>query len=222
MHLVLSNLLISLFAILKYVHQNLPPTRHHAQGRWFNHTALTKDQWVEASTTYHIQRQIGFERNRTLWKMNRDFYGHVGHVRRRFYKRPNCQRAFKSLFCWINFPRCDFYRDLTMPTCRSACENFFRSCNYQRGLWRCGKSKYFNGYEPEEPNQINGTMTYMREYFPGQPFRQNKYTTGGGEFPVCTPALLGSATSLRSNVWLGLVAVALLSGSLWLQRRSID
>jgi hypothetical protein len=80
--------------------------------------------------------------------------------------------------------------------CRSACENFFISCGYEKALWRCGKSRWFNGYEPESPiSQSDGNVTYLREYFPGQPFRENKFTTAGHERSVCTPAVDGSASS---------------------------
>lgn len=124
----------------------------------------------------HIARQLGFEQNETMKDLNRDIFGHLGHVRRRFWKRPDCQLAFKNMYCWINFPRCILDDDLTLPTCRSACENFFRTCNYQEGLWRCGKTKWFNGYEPENPRAgmmgLGGNLTYLREYFPGQPFRK--------------------------------------------------
>lgn len=133
--------------------------------------------------------------------LNHDIYGHRGHVRKRFLNRPNCQMAYKRYFCWINFPRCDTFLDESLPTCKSACENFFRSCNYEFGLWRCGKSKWFNGYEPEPPqvDPVSGNLTYFREYFPGQPFRRNKYTTMGVEVPLCTPALVGSASSTRGT-----------------------
>lgn len=123
-------------------------------------------------------------------------YGDKGKIRRRFYKKPDCRNAFKNYMCWLNFPRCDPLRDLTLPTCRSCCENFFISCGYERGLWRCGKTKYFNGYEPETPTiGDDGNATYLREYFPGQPFRENKYSAkGGSELIVCTPAVDGSAS----------------------------
>ena len=126
-------------------------------------------------------------------------YGDKGKIRRRFYKKPDCRNAFKNYMCWLNFPRCDPLRDLTLPTCRSCCENFFISCGYERGLWRCGKTKYFNGYEPETPTiGDDGNATYLREYFPGQPFRENKYSAkGGSELIVCTPAVDGSASKSR-------------------------
>jgi len=37
--------------------------------------------------------------------------------------------------------------------CRSSCENFFRVCGYEKDLWRCGPSKFFNGYFPEVRNR---------------------------------------------------------------------
>jgi hypothetical protein len=102
---------------------------------------------------------------------------------------------------------------MSLPTCKSACENFFISCNYEEDLWRCGKSKYFNGYDVEQPctseigcappEDVSGAQgaggdgaaasgddadsgsddneyaIYLRDYFPGQPFRKNKYSPDG-------------------------------------------
>jgi hypothetical protein len=161
-------------------------------GRWGNHTVKSKDDWVSQSIEAHIAQQIGYETNRTLQNLNVDINGHVGQIKKRFYHNPDCRNAFSNYFCWINFPRCDPTRDLTLPTCRSACHNFFKACRYERKLKRCGKSKYFNGYSPEDP-QSDGS--YLREYFPGQPFRSNKFTQGGQEEPICTPALTGAAAS---------------------------
>jgi hypothetical protein len=143
----------------------------------------------------HVQQRILLEKNITLRKSNKNEYGDVGKIKRRFNKRPDCVNAYKNLFCWMNFPRCDPTRDLTLPMCRSSCENFFKSCGYEKGLWRCGQSKFFNGYEPEMPkvDAISGAVQYMREYFPGQPWRENKYTTGDSELPICTPAITGGA-----------------------------
>jgi len=149
----------------------------------------------------HIAVQLGYETNATMKAENKDIYGHRGHVRKRFLNRPDCQFAYKRYFCWINFPRCDTFLDESLPTCKSACENYFRSCKYEFGLWRCGKSKWFNGYEPEPPQyDATGNLTYYREYFPGQPFRRNKYTTMGIEVPLCTPALVGRAHLTKSGV----------------------
>ena len=164
-------------------------------GRW-NSTILMKDKYVERMTETLFIERIAIERNRTLRKAGVNEYGDKGRVRRRFYKKPDCRNAFRNYMCWINFPRCDVARDLSMPTCRSACENFFISCGYERGLWRCGKSKYFNGYEPEKPIiSALGNVSYLREYFPGQPFRENKYSPkGNSELQICTPAIDGAAS----------------------------
>ena len=196
--------------IPKYV--TLPPSREFPQGRWFNNTVRNKDEWIMESVTSHIAIRIGYETSKTMKDSNYNEFGDLGHTRRRFYKRPDCQLAYKNFFCWINFPRCNMERDLTLPTCRSACENFFRTCGYEKGLWRCGKSKWFNGYEPEVPQlgggwpATSGNKTYLREYMTGQPFRKNKYTLGGDEIPICTPALLG-AGSRSAGLNLGLWAV---------------
>lgn len=170
----------------------IPPTINWPQGRWGDHTVRTKDQWIFDKAWEHVDKMVGYEKNKTLAKSGKDINGHVGLVARRFYKRPDCREAFFNLFCYMNFPRCDVARDISFPTCGSACENFYRSCRYTRDLWRCGKSKWFNGYQPESPSTgADGNITYLREYMPGQPFRQNKYTTGGSEIPICTPAVLG-------------------------------
>ncbi len=135
--------------------------------------------------------------------MKQNEFGDPHRTIRRFARRGNCQNAYTNLFCWTNFPRCDPVRDLTLPTCRSACENYFTTCKYEVGLWRCGRSKFFNGYEPESPKtDSSGNVTYLREYVPGQPFRQNKYTLEGKEQHICTPAFTGSAYSLQA--WLKL------------------
>ena len=141
--------------------------------------------------------RMSLETNRTLKRAKKNEYGDIGVIKRRFYKKPDCRNAFKSYFCWINFPRCLPDRDLTLPTCRSACENFFKTCGYEKNLWRCGRAKYFDGKAPEEPEvDALGNATYLRDYFPGQPFRENKYTKDGDEIPICTPAILGSASPL--------------------------
>lgn len=192
--------------------QPLPPSREYPYGRWTNNSVTTKDAWVQAVTLQHIAYRISLERNATLRKKRENQYGDPGTIIRRFYKNPNCQNAFKNLFCWINFPRCDPARDLSLPTCKSSCENFFKACGYVKGLWRCGPSKYFNGYAPEAPIYVNGSATYRRDYFPGQPFRTNKFTKGGNQYAICTPAIDGSAsrfgTSWRFLMFvLGLVVI---------------
>ena len=177
---------------------NIPPTLEFPDGRWSNHTTATKDEWIRLTTGHFISTRTGIEKSSTI---NHD----PPHVKRRFRKRPNCQHAYKSFMCYANFPRCDISRDLSFPVCRSVCENYFRSCHYEYGLWRCGRSQYFNGYEPESPSLNSlGNTTYLRDYFPGQPFRENKYNKNGDEEPICTPAITGTATSTYhlSLIWL--------------------
>mmetsp|Transcript_32240 Transcript_32240/g.30729 ORF Transcript_32240/g.30729 Transcript_32240/m.30729 type:complete len:262 (-) Transcript_32240:20-805(-) len=172
--------------------QSLPPSREYPNGRFFNHTVAAKDKWVADNYGAHLAYRIGLEKNKTLFNLNTNEFGEPGHIRVRFLKNEDCKNAFMNLFCWINFPRCNPDTDQSMPTCRSACENFFITCGYETGLWRCGKTKYFNGYEPEKPRTVDGNLTYLREYFPGQPFRKNKYfKESGQEQAICTPAVLG-------------------------------
>ncbi|RYH20071.1 hypothetical protein EON65_24710 [archaeon] len=186
----------------------MPSSREFPDGRWFNHTIITKDTWVATKAEEHIAYRIDVETNRSLQRKSEDEYGQPGRVTVRFQKNPDCANAYRALFCYLNFPRCDVSRDMTYPTCRSACENYFKSCRYGKGLWRCGQSKYFNGYEPEVPVvNAQGNVTYLRDYFPGQPFRKNKYTTGGSEIGFCTPAITGSA----SKVNMGSYVYAMLS-----------
>lgn len=188
-------------------------------GRWINNTAYLKDQWIGEKAMEHINRQLGFELNKTMKSLNRDIYGHRGHVRKRFTKRLDCQNAFKAMFCYINFPRCYPEEDVSLPTCKSACENFFRTCNYEYGLWRCGPSKWFNGNEPELPannpdpegGTIAANLTYLREYMPGQPFRKNKYTLKGNEVPICTPAILGAAGRNNSSTFVNYLLILIVS-----------
>ena len=184
----------------------LPPSREFPEGRWHNNSVTNKDAWIQRSVTNLIATRMGYEKNLTMKALNMNEFGDIGHTRKRFIypngqPRLDCQLAFKNYFCWINFPRCDVNQDMTLPTCRSACENFFRTCNYEHGLWRCYKSKWFNGAEPDpgytglygDHSGPYTNTTYLREYFPGQPFRKNKYTKMGMEQPICTPAILGAA-----------------------------
>ena len=166
-----------------------------------------------------LSLRIGYERNKTLFNMNVNEYGDPGHVKIRFYKAKDCQNAFLNYFCWINFPRCDPVSDETLPTCRSACENYFITCGYESKLWRCGDTKYFNGYFPESISKTNdGNTTYLREYFPGQPFTKNKFMKKtGNEEPICTPAVKGAARSSHSFSSVKyLVIVLIASMILWL------
>eukprot|EP00981_Chlorochromonas_danica_P001379 scaffold295_cov167-Ochromonas_danica.AAC.5 len=200
------------------VYKTLPPMRQFPEGRWINNTVLTKDTWVGTNCEAHIKERIALESNRSLQRKGENEYGDKGRIKHRFKKNTDCQNAYRNLFCWVNFPRCDPNRDLTYPTCRSACENYFKSCRFGRGLWRCGKSKYFNGYGPESPSYVGGNVTYKRDYFPGQPFRENQYTKGGSEVGYCTPSITGAghSTGYHSSFLLAFVMTLALVTLSWM------
>ena len=145
----------------------------------------------------HVTKRENIEKNKTLIALGRNEYGEPGSVKIRFNDNRDCENAFKAFMCYANFPRCDLATGLTLPVCKSACENFFISCGYEKNLWRCGKSKYFNGYEPESSSgsDVNGTPIYLRDFFPGQPFRQNKFDKDSLPVAVCTPSVFGRASS---------------------------
>ena len=147
---------------------------------------------------------MSIERNKHYIKTRTNEYGQHERVRTRFYKHRDCLAAYKSLFCWANFPRCDITKELTLPLCRSACENFFKACHYKPDLYRCGPSKYFNGQGPETPgiNKTTGAIVYLRDFFPGQPWEENHITPGGGELPICTPAVVGSGHHITISTYL--------------------
>jgi hypothetical protein len=192
--------------------QQLPPSREFPDGRWTNYSVLSKDTWIGEVAEKHIQARISLETNVTLRAKVQNEYGDKGKIVRRFSRRPDCVEAFRKLFCYINFPRCDMERDLTLPTCRSACENFFKACVYPHDLWRCGQSKYFNGYFPEPPAvSKDGNLTYLRDYFPGQPWRKNKFNKHGSELPICTPSVRGAASQQFSTSRVGLFLLTLIS-----------
>jgi len=172
--------------------QTLPPSREYPEGRWINYTVLTKDQWVEKSCRDWTGYRRTAETNPDYRVAGTNEFGQKGKMIKRFWHNKDCQDAYQAYFCYINFPRCDNDLQQSLPTCRSACENYFKSCMYSPDLWRCYNSKYFNGPGPETPGP---NKTYLRDFFPGQPFRKNKFTTAGVPVPECTPAILGSAPS---------------------------
>lgn len=174
--------------------QTLPPSREFPDGRWFNHTTITKDRWVQTFYKERLTERLLLERNHSLRAKGMNEYGENIVIRIRFNRHPECRKAFKSYWCWLNFPRCNVPRDITMATCTSACENYFISCGFDKSIWRCGSSKFFNGYSPEAPTiGVSGEPTYLRDYFPGQPFRQNAFNKEGLNRAICTPAIDGAA-----------------------------
>mmetsp|Transcript_117 Transcript_117/g.281 ORF Transcript_117/g.281 Transcript_117/m.281 type:complete len:317 (+) Transcript_117:50-1000(+) len=186
--------------------------------RWRGHTARAKDQWVEMAFNREWDIRKSAETNVTLQELGIDETGNEGEVTMRFYAENeedpwnfvnDCAQAYLNLFCWMNFPRCD-EEDRSLIMCRSACENYFKSCGYPKDMWRCGQSDLVNGYEPEAPLLFkegleldiegfdeNGIQYFLRSFFPGQPFRDNQFEEDG-ETPiaVCTPSIKNAAPPL--------------------------
>ena len=82
--------------------------------------------------------------------------------------------------------------------CQSVCQNLMDTCHIPYDLQRCGPPEWHNGNEPEEMLFYNDAGSYpilMRDFFPGQPFRENQYETPAEKEPkiVCTPSLPGAA-----------------------------
>lgn len=169
--------------------------REFAQGRWTNHTTRTKDLWIQENFATFVQERVRIETNAAYQKAGVNEFGENKRIKKRFKNHRDCATSYKNLFCWSNFPRCDLEKQLTLPMCESSCRNFFKACSYKPDLIRCGRTEYFNGHEPESPATVdaNGSPVYVRDYFPGQPWIPNKFSQGGHELPVCTPAVDGSA-----------------------------
>lgn len=99
-----------------------------------------------------------------------------GEVARRFDGNPDCVNAYKNFLCFLNFPRCDKQRD-SLLLCTSVCENFFRSCNYPRALWRCYEPRYYGakkaeGTDGDQEMDLDGLPVYLRALLPGLPFKR--------------------------------------------------
>eukprot|EP00903_Cladosiphon_okamuranus_P016076 g14840.t1 len=152
-----------------------------------------KDAWVEQHYNAVLNERLVIEGDKDLQKQGIDEYGNKGSPVPRFTDNKDCQKAFKAYMCYINFPRCDEDGN-SLVTCRSACENLMVACQNQKDMWRCGDSQYFNGYGAEEPEiDSNGDPVYLRDYFPGQPFRDLEWASGRQPKIVCTPSIKGAA-----------------------------
>ncbi len=115
----------------------------------------------------------------------------------------DCADSFKAYLCFINFPRCD-EQDKSLVMCRSTCENLLDTCHIPYDLQRCGPPEWHNGNEPEEMLFYNDAGSYpilMRDFFPGQPFRENQYEDEARKIPkiVCTPSIPGAASRAGSG-----------------------
>ena len=124
----------------------LEADRNYPVGRWYNFTILQKDEWVRSMVRGNINWRIHLEQNETIKRRGLDEFGRQSElgITPRFFKAPLCKQAYVRYMCWINFPKCD--NDLeSLRTCESSCVNFFRFCGYDKKLYRCGPSKFFNG-----------------------------------------------------------------------------
>ncbi|KAG5192782.1 hypothetical protein JKP88DRAFT_159754 [Tribonema minus] len=189
----------------------LPPSRDHPQGRWWNHTVAHKDDWVREYYERIVGERVAIEKDKSLQKAGRDEFGARGAPVPRFSNNPDCRDAFRNYACWTNFPRCIEETGETLMTCHSACENMMIACRIPKDLWRCGPSEYLNGYSPEAPTLLSGVVTYLRDFYPGQPFAANAFeqTRRQDPLPVCTPSLDGAAAALRAPWAAAALAAAL-------------
>jgi len=116
--------------------------------------------------------------------------------RGRGFHNPDCRESLARYFCFVNFPRCDESLDLSLPTCRSVCENFMRSCGYESQIWKCHDSR--------------SSSSSSRVFSPGQPFVDG--TSSRSSVAVCTPSIRGNASLIPMSwgVWIGLVFLSML------------
>lgn len=161
-----------------------------------NHTVSQKDEWVKEFYDRITAERIAHEENSTLEDAEINELGESGSPAFRFTEHRgsgDCLNAYKNMFCWINFPRCD-EEDHTLMMCRSACENLHKSCGYDKDMYRCGDPEYLYGYTGERPfgETELGKEIYFRYPYPGAPFRDNQFADGE---PVvsCTPSLRNAA-----------------------------
>lgn len=118
------------------------------QSLWYNHSALAKDKFVEQMVMKLTLQRKAYETNETLLDKGTDEWGGRSAITPRFVENLDCENAFRSYFCWLNFPRCDA-EGRSLLLCRSVCENYMKACQLPSDLWRCGDPAFVNGREPE-------------------------------------------------------------------------
>eukprot|EP00501_MAST-03F_sp_TOSAG23-6_P001012 GSMAST32.ASY1.ANO1.1052.1 assembled CDS len=173
-----------------------------------NHTIVSKDNWIKKTYQKVIETRILVENDDGLRDNDMNEHGIDGATVIRFHENKDCQNAYKNYICWLNFPRCDS-EDRSLIMCRSACENYKRACGYGRDMWRCGPEKWQNGMDgPEEASgqDDEGYPMFLRDFFPGHPFRDNiiREDEDGDdiEIVVCTPSLKNAVLYLVPEVYL--------------------
>ncbi|KAF1324721.1 hypothetical protein FI667_g9531, partial [Globisporangium splendens] len=167
------------------------------QSLWCNHSALSKDKFIEQMFTKISTQRKMYETNTTFLDKNTDEWGGKKEIVPRFVDNPDCENAYRNYFCWMNFPRCDA-EGRSLLLCRSVCENYMKACQLSKDLWRCGDPKYVNGREAETSvTWINNALVYYRAPFPGSPFKDNAVDSDTDKpLVVCTPSLENGSTSI--------------------------
>eukprot|EP00939_MAST-03C_sp_MAST-3C-sp1_P001761 g1761.t1 len=173
--------------------------RQSADTRAAGLTVQNKDEWVEE--TYKTIIRTRLEMESAYEDSDYNEHGIAGATELRFSDNSDCQNAFKNLFCWINFPRCNA-EGASMMLCRSVCENYMISCGYDYDLWRCGHERYMNGNDIETEaytDEDTGYPVYLRDFFPGHPFRSGRSVGENVDAPICTPGVYGTASAPRPS-----------------------
>jgi hypothetical protein len=172
-----------------------------------NHTISKKDAWVQTMYEQIVEERVEVETDDDLLAAQLNEFGDPGIIMPRFTDEdrfPNCLTSFKAYMCYINFPRCD-EQDKSLIMCKSTCQNLMDTCGISYDLQRCGPPEYHNGNEPEEMLFWNDAGSYpmlMRDFYPGQPFRENEYEDEQQKFPklVCTPSIYGSSSMAKPSI----------------------
>ena len=99
-------------------------------------TATAKDSWVQDQVTSYTAQRRAIESGALIpTDPTYSNYSAGATVTSRF-SNPDCQRAYTAFMCYLAFPRCD-PSGASVRVCQSVCENLFRSCKYDKKLWRC-------------------------------------------------------------------------------------
>lgn len=183
--------------------------RDTADSRAAGLTVQRKDTWVKETYQRIVEERKEIEKE--YEDKSRNEHGIPGETAQRFRETSDCEKAYKNFFCWVNFPRCN-KEGASMMLCRSVCENYMISCGYDYDLWRCGKERYMNGHTMEREDHTDpdtGYPVYLRDFFPGHPFRSSRSIGENKDAPICTPGIYGSASTLRLGNLAMMASIAL-------------
>jgi len=159
--------------------------------------ARTKDKWVKDTVESIYAQRLSFEKNTSLSNKDMNEFGiKNGPIVQRFSNRrteqqeKDCFNSYHAFNCHANFPRCNAEGNSLM-LCRSVCENYMKACGYDYDMQRCYAERFHNSRTPEGDDidiDKDGYPDYLRAFFPGHPFRDNKINEDETESLVCTPA----------------------------------